>query len=40
MCTCKNGKYLTNIMGDSVIICDEIVDAEAKTIPTNFKEKK
>ena len=40
MCTCKNGKYLINIMDDSVIICDEIVDTEAKTIPTNFDEKK
>ena len=31
-CSCKNGKYVRN-MGDSVIICDEIIDA-MKTIPT------
>ena len=41
------GKYLANVMDDSVIMCDEIIDAEAKsydkqtkTIPTNFNEKK
>ena len=45
--SCKNGKYLTNIMGDSVITCDGIIDAdmeaksyneETKTIPTHFNE--
>ena len=27
---CKNGKYLASIIDDSVITCDEILDAEAK----------
>ena len=42
----KYGKYLANIMDDSVIKCDEIIDAEAKsyneeteTVPINFNEK-
>ena len=30
-CSCKNGKYLANIMDDSVITCGEIIDAEAKS---------
>ena len=37
---CKNGKYLASIINDSVITCDEIIDAEAtpyeeetKTVP-------
>ena len=34
-CSCKVGKYLPNIMDDSVITCDE----ERKTIPTNFNKK-
>ena len=43
LCSCENGKYLTNIMEDSGITCDEIIesyDEETKTIPTNFNEKK
>ena len=42
-CSCENGKYLTSIMKDSRITCDEIIKSyaeEAKTIPTNFAEKK
>ena len=42
-CSCENGKYLTNIMDDSAITCDEIIESyneETKTIPTNFNEKK
>ena len=46
-CSCKNGKYLENILDNSVITCDEIIDAEAKsyheeakTIPRYFNEKK
>ena len=38
-CSCKNGKYLANIMDDS---CNEIIepyDEETKTIATNFNEK-
>ena len=38
-CNCKNGKYLANTMDDSVITCDEIIDAETKTVPTNFSKK-
>ena len=44
---CENGKYLASIMDDSAIICDEVIDADAKlcpkdddktkTVPTNFK---
>ena len=44
-CSCKN--YLANTINDSVISCDEIIDAEAKpyneetkTGPTNVNEKK
>ena len=28
---CKNGKYLTSIIDVSVITCDDIIDAEAKS---------
>ena len=42
-CSCKNGKYLASIIDDSVITCDEIIDAEAKsydeetkTVRTNY----
>ena len=31
--SCKNGKYARNIIGDSVVICDEIIDM-TKPIPT------
>ena len=37
--SCKNGKYLANIMDDSVITCDEIIE-ETKSVPTNLNEKK
>ena len=30
-CSCENGKYLASIMDDPAIICDEVVDAEAKS---------
>ena len=46
-CSCENGKYLASLIDDSVIMCDEIIDAEAKsndekktTVSTNFNEKK
>ena len=42
-CDCENGKYLTIIMNDSTIICDEVTDSydeEIKTIQTNFNKKK
>ena len=39
-CSCKNDKYLTIIKDKSVITCDEITDAEEKTIvTTSFDEK-
>ena len=38
-CSCENGKYLASIIYDLVITCDEIMDAETKSIPTNFNEK-
>ena len=28
---CKNSKYLRSIIDDSVITCDDIIDAEAKS---------
>ena len=46
-CTCKSGKYLVSIAENSVITCDEIIDAETKsnneetkTVTTNLNEKK
>ena len=30
-CSCENGKYLASTMDDSAIMCDEIIDAEAKS---------
>ena len=27
-CTCENGKYLASIIGDSVIMCAEIIEVE------------
>ena len=40
-CSYKNGKNLASIIDDSVITCDEIIDAEeAKAITTNFNENK
>ena len=38
-CSCKNGKYLASIIDNSVIMCDEIIEAETKTVTTNFNEK-
>ena len=32
-CSCKNGKYLRSIIGNSVVICDEIIE-EIRPIPT------
>ena len=39
----ENGKYLANIMYESVITCNEVIesfDQKAKTISTNFNEKR
>ena len=47
-CSCKNGKYLASIIVNSVIMCNEIIDADAeakscneetKTVKLNFNEK-
>ena len=45
-CSYKKSKYFASIIDDSVITCDEIIDAEAKlydeevkTVTTNFNEK-
>ena len=27
-CNCENGKYFPSIMDDSVIICNEVIDAD------------
>ena len=36
-CSCKNGKYLASITDNSMITCDEVMDAEeTKTIPENI----
>ena len=32
-------KHLASIIDNSVITCNEIIDAETKTIPTNFNKK-
>ena len=46
-CNCENGKYFASIMVDSAIICDEVIDADAKSNDeakmideSNFNEKK
>ena len=46
-CSCKNSKYLASTIDESVITCNEIIDAEGKsynketkTVATNFNEKK
>ena len=42
-CSCENGKYLASIMGDSAIMCNEVIKSyneETKTISTNCNEKK
>ena len=46
ICSCENSKYLASIIGDSVIMCDEIIEVEAKsfdeetkTVPINFNGK-
>ena len=36
-CNCENVKYIGSIMGDSVIICDEITYSEEKSF--NLKNK-
>ena len=42
-CSCKNGKYLTNVMDDLEITFDDVIesyDKETKTILKKFNEKK
>ena len=40
-CSCKNGRYLASIIDNSVITCDDVIDAEKemKTVTTNFNKK-
>ena len=38
-CSCKYGKYLASIINDSVVMCNDIINAETKTVATNFNEK-
>ena len=50
ICNFENGIYLASIMNNSAVICDEVINADAKlspkdddkskTIPSNFNEKK
>ena len=40
-CICENGKYLASVMGNSAIMCNEVIESyneETKTVPTNFNE--
>ena len=38
-CSCENAKYLTIIVDNSMIICNEIIDAiETKIVPTILSE--
>ena len=48
ICSCENGIYAENIIDDSIITCDEIIETTKinltktvllKSIPTNFNEK-
>ena len=46
-CSCKNGKYLANIIDNSMITCEQIVDTETKlynnetkTVTKKLNEKK
>ena len=42
-CNCENEKYLANILENSTITCDEIIesfDGETKTVQGNFNRKK
>ena len=36
--SCENWKYLAIVMNDLVITCGAIVEEEAKTVTTSFKE--
>ena len=38
-CSFENGKYLASITDNSVIMCNEIIEEETKTVTTNFNEK-
>ena len=39
-CSCKNVRYLENIINDSVIMCDVIIEETKKTVLTNLNDKK
>ena len=38
-CTCENGRYLESIIDDSVVTCDEIIDALRSEL-INFNDQK
>ena len=38
-CSFENGKYLASIIDDSVIMWDEIIDAEEKNYSNKFQKK-
>ena len=38
-CNCKNGKYAGSIIGDLVVICDEIIDTLYSTSTKTFPAK-
>ena len=35
-CSWKNGKYLASIIDDSVIMCDEVIEAKNKNYSNKF----
>ena len=37
-CNCGNGKYLASTINDSAIICDEVIDADAKLSPEDSND--
>ena len=39
-CSCENGKYVVSIIDDSVITCDEIIDAKKTKSVTTIVMKK
>ena len=39
-CNCENGKYLASTINDSAIICDDVIDADAKLSPKDNNDEK
>ena len=38
-CSCENEKYLTSIMDESMITCDEVIESYAKLSPIGDNKK-